>query len=87
MRSIGWHLVRRALSGAGLTVGHAQVNPGFVRFIVSHGDQVTELDLAADARLFPAEAGRIAPSLTGEELAVDKVLAVFGRAEARDFVD
>jgi hypothetical protein len=25
--------------------------------------------------------------LRGEELAVDKVLAVFGRAEARDFVD
>ena len=25
--------------------------------------------------------------LAGEELAVDKVLAVFGRAEARDFVD
>lgn len=25
--------------------------------------------------------------LTGEELAVDKVLTVFGRAEARDFID
>ncbi len=25
--------------------------------------------------------------MSGEELAVDKVLAVFGRAEARDFVD
>ena len=33
------------------------------------------------------EPGRLAPTLTGEELAVDKVLAVFGRAEARDFVD
>jgi hypothetical protein len=63
------------------------VNPGFARFIVSDGDERTELDLAADARLFPAESGRIAPTLTGEELAVDKVLAVFGRAEARDFVD
>jgi hypothetical protein len=79
--------VRRALSADGLTVGHAQLNPGFVRFVVSDGDQVTELDLGTDARLFPAEPGRIAPTLTGEELAVDKVLAVFGRAEARDFVD
>jgi hypothetical protein len=79
--------VRRALSVAGLTVGHAQVSPGFVRFVVSDGDERTELDLAADARLFPAEPGRIAPTLTGEELAVDKVLALFGRAEARDFVD
>jgi hypothetical protein len=41
----------------------------------------------ADARLFPAEPARPAPTLRGEELAVDKVLAIFGRAEARDFVD
>jgi hypothetical protein len=79
--------VRRALSDAGLTVGHVQVNPGFVRLIVSDGDERTELDLASDARLFPAESGRLAPTLTGEELAVDKVLALFGRAEARDFAD
>jgi hypothetical protein len=79
--------VRGALSAAGFIVGHAQVNPGFVRLIVSDGDERTELDLAADARLFPAERGRLAPTLTGEELAVDKVLAVFGRAEARDFAD
>ena len=79
--------VRRALSAAGFIVGHAQANPGFVRLIVSDGDERTELDLAADARLFPAESGRLAPTLTGEELAVDKVLAVFGRAEARDFAD
>ena len=45
------------------------------------------MDLAADARLFPAEPARPAPTLSGEELAVDKVLALFGRAEARDFVD
>jgi hypothetical protein len=75
------------LSDAGLTVGHVQVNPGFVRLVVSDGDERTELDLASDVRLFPAEPGRLAPTLTGEELAVDKVLAVFGRAEARDFAD
>jgi hypothetical protein len=79
--------VRRALGAAGLTVGHARVTPGFVRFIASDGDERTEVDLAADARLFPAESGRLAPTLSCEELAVDKVLAVFGRAEARDFAD
>jgi hypothetical protein len=47
----------------------------------------TAVDLAADARLFPAEAGDPAPTLRSEELAVDKVLGVFGRAEARDFAD
>ena len=61
--------------------------PASPRLIVESGDDRTELDLAADARLFPAEPGRLAPTLSGEELAVDKVLAVFGRAEARDFVD
>lgn len=54
---------------------------------VESEDDRTEVDLAADARLFPAEPGRPAPLLSREELAVDKVLAIFGRAEARDFVD
>ena len=79
--------VDRALREAGLRVLHIQENPGFARLIVEGGDDRTELDLGADARLFPAEPGRPAPMLSGEELAVDKVLAVFGRAEARDFVD
>jgi hypothetical protein len=45
------------------------------------------IDLAADARLFPSEPGPIGQMLSGEELAVDQVLTVFGRAEACDFVD
>ena len=77
----------RALHDAGLVVRHVQENHGFARLIVESGDDRTELDLGADARLFPAEPGWPAPTLSGEELAVDKVLAVFGRAEARDFVD
>ena len=77
----------RALRAVGLTVRRVQANPGFARLLVEDGNDRTEVDLAADARLFPAEPGRPAPTLSGEELAVDKVLAVFGRAEARDFVD
>jgi Nucleotidyl transferase AbiEii toxin, Type IV TA system len=79
--------VEQALREAGLAVHPVQVNPGFARLLVESGDDRTELDLAADARLFPAEPGVPAPTLSGEELAVDKVLAIFGRAEARDFVD
>lgn len=45
----------------------------------------TELDLGADARLFPVDPGSPAPLLSGEELAVYKVLAVFARAEALDY--
>jgi hypothetical protein len=42
---------------------------------------------AADARLLPPQVGPLGATLSAEELAVDKVLAVFGRAQARDFVD
>jgi hypothetical protein len=77
----------QALRRAGLTVHLVQQNPGFARFVVEGEGDRTELDLGADARLLPAEPGRPAPLLSGEELAVDKLLALFGRAEARDFVD
>jgi hypothetical protein len=80
-------VVEAALQEAGLIVEKRQAHAGFVRLDISAGEDRTELDLAADARLFPAEPGRIAPTLAGEELAADKVLAVFARAEARDFVD
>lgn len=77
----------RALQAAGFTVRHIQESHGFARLIVESGEDRTELDLGTDARLFPIEPGSPAPLLSGEELAVDKVLAVFGRAEARDFAD
>jgi hypothetical protein len=79
--------VEGALRGAGLTVEHVQRSPGFARLLVERDSEVTEVDIAADARPFPAQPGRLAPTLSGEELAVDKVLAIFGRAEARDFED
>jgi hypothetical protein len=79
--------VERALSAAGLGVDRVQVSPGFARLIVSSGEDRTDLDLGADARLFGIEPGDPAPTLSSEELAVDKVLAIFGRAEARDFAD
>ena len=79
--------VERALAAASLGVDRVQASPGFARLIVSSGEERTELDLGADARLFPVEPGDPAPTLSSEELAVDKVLAIFGRAEARDFAD
>jgi len=79
--------VERALQAAGLTVRRIQDGPGFARLIVESEEDRTELDLGADARLFPAKPASPVPLLSGEELAVDKVLAVFGRAEARDFID
>lgn len=48
---------------------------------------VTEIDLGVDARIRPAETGPLGPMLALEELAADKMLALFGRAQARDFID
>ena len=54
---------------------------------MNDGNDQTEVDLGSDARLFPVEERLGLRVLSGEELAVDKLLALFGRAEARDFVD
>ena len=80
-------LVQETLSRAGLEVEVVREAHGFVRLSVSDGDERTEVDLAADARLFAPEQGPLVRALAAEELAVDKVLAIFGRAEARDFID
>ena len=50
--------VDRALREAGLTVRRTQENPGFTRLVVESADDRTEVDLAADARLFSAEPAR-----------------------------
>jgi nucleotidyltransferase AbiEii toxin of type IV toxin-antitoxin system len=76
-----------ALRAAGWDVIEEKVAVGFARLVVVDGDERTGVDLATDARLLPVEPSEFGPLLSTEELAVDKVLAVFGRAEARDFVD
>ncbi|MGD0986128.1 MAG: nucleotidyl transferase AbiEii/AbiGii toxin family protein [Acidimicrobiales bacterium] len=80
-------LAEQALREAGLQVKRVHEGPGFARFVIEDEDDRTELDLASDARLFPADQGPGFQILSAEELAADKLLAVFGRAEARDFVD
>ena len=79
--------VETALTEEGLTVRRVLVNPGFARLEIGDGRDQTELDLAADARLLPMQPTTPAPTLSGEELGADKVLAIFSRAEARDFSD
>jgi hypothetical protein len=77
----------RVLLAEGFSVERVLDNPGFVRLVVVGDDDRTEVDLGSDARLFPLEQGLGFQLLSTEELAVDKVPAVFGRAEARDFMD
>ena len=71
----------------GLNVRVVRASEGFVRFEVGDGDDVTELDLAWDYRMRPLQRTSTGPVLDRDELAADKMLALYGRAEARDFVD
>ena len=79
--------VERALAEADLSVTRVRTSAGFARLEVADDADRTELDLATDARLFAIEERDGVAVLAAEELGVDKVLAVFGRAEARDFID
>ncbi len=77
----------QALTERGLDITIEQSAPGFARLIVSDANDQTRVDLAADARLLPTAHTEFGDVLSIRELAVDKVLALFGRAEARDFID
>ena len=50
-------LAEQALREAGLQVKRVQEGPGFARFVIEDDDDRTEVDLASDARLFPADQG------------------------------
>jgi len=71
----------------GFQVEIDQQNERFVRLDVRGLGVETEVDFGVDFRLFPPDQGAHSLVLSSRELAVDKVLAIFGRAEPRDFVD
>jgi hypothetical protein len=79
--------VEMALNDAGMDVQRERISHGFARLTVTDGRTVTEVDLGADARIRPTEPGLYGPTLSLEELAADKLLALLDRAQARDFID
>lgn len=79
--------VEQALTDAGAQIRRERETHTFVRFSITDGEEATELDLAADARIRPADLGPLGPMLSVEELAADKLLALFDRAQGRDFLD
>jgi hypothetical protein len=79
--------VEQALRAEGIEVLRVVDHPTFVRLEVRDGTEITEVDFGTDARILPVERSPLGPTVAGEELAIDKVLALFGRAEPRDFVD
>ena len=78
---------KAALQAEGLEVTTLSEGPTFARLRVKSGTEATNVDLASDYRLMPALATGDGLVLAEAELAADKVLALAGRAEARDFID
>jgi hypothetical protein len=81
---------RALLAGAGCTVVVEYALPGNVRAMVSRGDIRTRVDWAHDSawRFMPAVRDPIAGfRLHDVDLAINKVLALAGRDEVRDYVD
>lgn len=78
----------QALHEQGCEVVLIQDGPTFCRMIVSRAGEETVVDLAIDSppRIRPIITV-LGPTLAPVELAGRKLLALFGRAEARDFAD
>jgi hypothetical protein len=81
---------REQLQRAGYTLALELSLPGFVRAVVSRGADATRVDWAHDSawRFMPLVRDPLGGLLLHPvDLAVNKVLAVAGRDEPRDFVD
>jgi len=79
--------VEKALRDNSLVVERLRVAEGFAQLSVTSASERTTIDLAWDPRLFPPTLTPEGPVLAEEEVAAGKMLALFGQAEARDFVD
>jgi len=81
---------RGTLTGAGYDLEVELVLPGFVRAVVRRGGEATRVDWAHDSawRFMPLVRDELGGLLLHPiDLAVNKVLALAGRDEPRDFVD
>jgi hypothetical protein len=79
--------VEAALVDAGLGVERERVAEGFARLAVTDGNDSTIVDLGYDFRLHAPEDSPLGPVLAADDVAASKLLALFARAEPRDFVD
>ena len=79
--------LEHALREQGLAVEVRRAVEGFVEYEVGAAGEATALDVSWDTRLFALQQTELGAVLGRDELAADKTLALFGRGEARDFVD
>ncbi len=81
---------RKLLEAAGVTVEIGLNQPGFIRAIVRKKQEATKVEWARDTawRFMPAiKDPRVGYLLHPVDLAVNKLLALVGRDEPRDFLD
>jgi hypothetical protein len=81
---------RETLARAGYSIDVELVLPGFVRAVVQRGTEATRVDWAHDSawRFLPLVRDELGGLLLHPvDLAINKVLALAGRDEPRDFVD
>ena len=81
---------RNILESAGYSIEATLSQPGFVRAIVSRADNATKVEWAHDSAwrfLPPIEDPDVGYRLHPIDLSVNKVLALAGRDEPRDFLD
>jgi len=81
------HEFATAANERGWTVEVRQSTPTFARLVV-HGPEALLVDIALDSPpMQPATASFLGPTFAPQELAGRKLLALFDRAEVRDFAD
>lgn len=81
---------RQLLEDAGCGIETALSQPGFIRAIVTRGEAATQIDWAHDSawRFMPVVEDELGGYLLHPvDLATNKILALAGRDEPRDFVD
>ncbi|WP_420623314.1 nucleotidyl transferase AbiEii/AbiGii toxin family protein [Candidatus Poriferisodalis sp.] len=76
-----------ALEDEGFDVARLAEGATFARLSVNNAGEMTYVDLASDARMLPARLTEEGFVLAEPELAADKVLALAGRRESRDYID
>lgn len=85
-----WKADRARLEGAGFAVERLRDRPGFVEAEVRKGDEAVRMEWARDSafRFFPlVEHSELGLVLHPFDLATNKLLAMIGRREVRDWVD
>ena len=75
------------LKEAGLRVTRLRASDTYARLLIESDSDATHVDLATDYRMMPALETAEGLILADQELAANKTLALFSRAEPRDYID